>query len=73
MNNSGGTQYLFTDNGDFTFMFRDGAGNTGSLLASVDRIDKEVPEAVSVSYSPDMLTSGSVVATITLNETGTVP
>ncbi len=37
------TQYLFTGNGIFLFTFNDLAGNTGEALATVDRIDKEVP------------------------------
>jgi hypothetical protein len=35
--------YVFEDNGSFLFEFVDLAGNTGSYLAVVDRIDKTSP------------------------------
>lgn len=43
MNNSGLSQYTFTDNGSFTFQFTDAAGNTGSATATVNNIDKTKP------------------------------
>lgn len=45
MNNNGSKTYTFTDNGEFTFIFRDSAGNTNTLTASVNWIDKVVPTA----------------------------
>jgi hypothetical protein len=71
-NNSGGTHYLFTGNGEFIFSFRDVAGNTGEAKANVHWIDKEVPEAVNVEYSPASLTGGDVVVKLTLNEKGKI-
>jgi hypothetical protein len=61
----------FTGNATFTFTFQDIAGNTGSKEAKVTRIDKQAPIAT-ITYSPNVLTYDSVVATVTLNETGTV-
>ncbi|HPC34832.1 MAG TPA: hypothetical protein PLP73_04130, partial [Candidatus Absconditabacterales bacterium] len=37
------TGYTFTGNGSFTFEFQDLAGNTGSNVATVNRIDKSLP------------------------------
>lgn len=42
-NNGWSTQYTFTNNGIFTFDFRDWVGNTGTVLATVDNINKSVP------------------------------
>lgn len=44
-NNNGKTNYVFTKNGAFTFAFQDSAGNTGSITANVDWIDKVAPTA----------------------------
>ena len=44
-NNNKKTNYVFTKNGEFTFEFRDAAGNTGSITAKVDWIDKVAPTA----------------------------
>ena len=48
-NNSGLTTYTFTDNGSFTFEFRDAAGNTGSATAIVNNIDKTDPAVPTAS------------------------
>jgi hypothetical protein len=71
-NNGGSTGYTFTGNGSFEFEYEDNAGNTGSKLAEVTNIDKTAPEIVSVTYNPNQTsrTSGDVVVTVTLNETG---
>ena len=45
-NNGGLSTYTFTDNGTFTFNFVDAAGNTGSVLAIVNYIDKTLPEII---------------------------
>jgi hypothetical protein len=58
------TNHTFTENGTFLFTFEDPSGNTGELLATVDRIDK-VPVTWYVEYSPASLTNQDVVATIT--------
>lgn len=42
-NNSWSFMYTFTENGSFTFEFRDLAGNTGSTTATVAHINKSMP------------------------------
>jgi hypothetical protein len=71
-NNGGNTHYVFTNNGDFTFQYSDPAGNTGNLTVTVDRIDKVLPVATSLTYSTSSLTNGTVLATLTLSEPGNV-
>ncbi|HZG78301.1 MAG TPA: hypothetical protein VEZ72_20785, partial [Paenibacillus sp.] len=44
VNNNGRSVYTFTENGTFTFMFRDEAGNEGTATATVTVIDKEAPQ-----------------------------
>ncbi|TLS51047.1 DUF5011 domain-containing protein [Paenibacillus antri] len=44
INNGGRSVYTFTENGTFTFMFQDEAGNEGTATATVDVIDKEAPQ-----------------------------
>jgi hypothetical protein len=67
------TYHLFTGNGEYTFTYHDQAGNTGSAIAKVDRIDTTPPTATNLTFSPASLTSGNVLATLTLSETGNVP
>jgi hypothetical protein len=62
--------YLFTGNGEFTFIWS-GYETTGMMTATVDRIDRIAPTATIV-YTPLTPTVGPVIATLTLNETGTV-
>jgi hypothetical protein len=45
-NNGGSDSYTFTSNGDFTFEFVDGSGNTGSTTAIVANIDRQAPGVV---------------------------
>lgn len=40
---NGSYVYEFTDNGSFTFCFTDAAGNSGTLEANVDWIDRSLP------------------------------
>ncbi|MBT2654579.1 pectate lyase [Bacillus sp. ISL-18] len=42
-NNNGLGQYTFSQNGSFTFTFEDAAGNAGSVVATVNNIDKTAP------------------------------
>jgi hypothetical protein len=72
LTNTGGDTHTFTQNGTFLFTYQDHLGRTGSTMATVTRIDKDPPQVVSITYSPSTTTAGPVVATITLNETGTV-
>ncbi|MFD0586636.1 hypothetical protein ACFQZE_01375 [Paenibacillus sp. GCM10027627] len=44
VNNSGSSSFTFKENGEFTFQFRDEAGNAGSAKATVANIDKEAPK-----------------------------
>lgn len=57
-NNLGNT-YTFTENGEFTFEFKDEAGNTGSVLAKVDNIDKTIPVAQIITPISSLI-SGTV-------------
>ena len=43
--------HTFTGNGSYTFTFSDLAGNTGSVTATVNNIDKVIPTA-SILYNP---------------------
>ncbi|RIE02943.1 Ig-like domain repeat protein [Cohnella faecalis] len=45
LNNSGRSVYTFAENGTFTFRFEDEAGNTASVVAEVDNIDRTPPAA----------------------------
>ncbi len=67
--NEGGTQHTFTENGSFTFVFEDEAGNQSTVEAVVDRIDKTPPQAA-VSYSTTEPTNMPVRVTIEANEPG---
>ena len=66
-NNGGLDTYRFTENGTFTFSFEDAAGNTGTVEAAVDWIDRTPPTA-SIEYSPASSTFQNVDATITLSD-----
>lgn len=44
-NNNGSRTYTFAENGEFTFEFRDDAGNTDHITARVNWIDKIAPTA----------------------------
>jgi len=70
-NNGGSLIYTFTKNGNFTFEFKDEAGNTGTKTAAVDNIDKTVPTAT-ISYSTTNDTTKSVTATLKPSEDVTV-
>ena len=51
-NNDGKDTYVFTENGEFTFEFKDEKGNKGTATAKVDWIDKNGPTA-DVKYKLD--------------------
>jgi len=67
INNNGSKEYVFTDNGEFTFEFMDKAGNKGSVTAIVNNISKNAPRG-KITYSTTKLTNQDVVATITFDE-----
>ena len=46
MNNGTSREYIFTENGSFTFKFKDKAGNEGSVTANVTCINKEQEKPV---------------------------
>ncbi|RTE05011.1 Ig-like domain repeat protein [Paenibacillus whitsoniae] len=71
VNNQGNPTYTFTDNGEFTFVFRDEAGNQQELRAYVDRIDKQKPVAT-IRYSTSVPTNADVRASVDANEAITV-
>lgn len=60
-------EYVFADNGEFTFLFEDKAGNRGSAVARVDWIDKTVPIAT-LSYDKVNKTSSPVKVEISFDE-----
>jgi len=64
LNNSGKMEYTFIQNGEFTFEFADIAGNSTTMTASVNWIDKTLP-AASLKYSNTQMTNKPV--TVTLN------
>lgn len=49
-NNSGNDTYKFTENGEFTFEFKDKAGNTGKATASVTNIEEKDTTAPTVMF-----------------------
>lgn len=68
----GGATHVFDDNGEFTFEFKDRAGNTGSAVATVTWIDKDAP-VFTVSWNTTKPTNQPVIATVTgLDEGDTV-
>jgi hypothetical protein len=72
-NNNGNVSYQFTSNGEFTFTYHDQAGNTGSAIAKVDRIDKTPPHISSLLFIPASLTKEAVVVHMTVDEPITTP
>ncbi len=67
LNNGGSATHVFTENGEFVYNYRNPAGVSGAITASVSTIDKLAPE-VEVSYSTTELTNGSVIATMIASE-----
>ena len=66
-NNGGRTAYTFTENGEFTFEFKDANGLTGSVTAVVDWIDKTPPTATA-TYSTTQKTNQNVTVTLSFSE-----
>lgn len=71
VNNGGQTAYTFTENGKYTFEFRDEAGNVNTVTAAYDRIDKVQP-ALQIQYSTLAPTNADVRAIVVANEPITV-
>jgi hypothetical protein len=51
-----------------SFLFTDVAGNTGSASYAVTWIDKTPPQAISLTYAPQVFTTGGVTATLITDE-----
>ena len=71
LNNSGSTEYTFTENGSFTFEFEDYEGNKGTATANVDWICKTLPNAT-FTYNITDPTNQDVTVTVTFDREGTV-
>ncbi|MCQ1530301.1 DUF5011 domain-containing protein [Lutispora saccharofermentans] len=69
LNNGGGSEYVFNENGTFTFEFMDEAGNIGYEEVTVSNIDKSAPEA-GIRYYTDELKPNKVFAEIYFPEKG---
>lgn len=67
----GGGVHRFEENGTYTFIVEDAAGNQSSFTAIVNRIDRTPPEA-EIAYSITAPTNGTVRALVTANEPVTV-
>jgi len=63
LNNSGKMEYIFIQNGEFTFELADIAGNSTVMTASVNWIDK-TPPAGSLEYSNMQMTNKTVMVTL---------
>lgn len=63
----GGEQYVFTENGEHTFVFTDGCGNSGSSIVTVDIIDK-TPPTITVDPYVTAQTNQPLVVTASTNE-----
>ncbi|MNO35694.1 hypothetical protein D3C76_257490 [compost metagenome] len=70
-NNNGKMTHTFTENGTFTFEFKDAAGNAGTAEAVVNIIDKEAPK-VKVMRSYQFGTDGSKTFGTILDSNGHV-
>lgn len=62
-NNEGANEYTFRENGTFPFSIIDAFGNTATIVAKVDWIDK-APITATVTYSETGPTNSNIVATI---------
>lgn len=68
----GGSEVIFTTNGQHTFKFRDAAGNETELIAVVDWIARETPEPT-ITFNTTTWTYEPVTATISYdNETAPI-
>jgi len=65
----GGNTHTFTKNGTYTFKYVDEAGNSGTAVAEVTWIDKDVPVAT-ITYSTTNPTNQNVIATISFDKLG---
>ena len=68
LNNYGRDQYIFVENGEFTFEYSDLAGNFEQKTASVDYIDSSAP-TITLEYSQVDPTQNNVVVTVISDKT----
>jgi hypothetical protein len=71
-NNGGSNQYRFTQNGEFTFDFRDVAGNAGQVTARVDYIDRVAPVG-RINYSTRDWTNEAVTVVLEATDNSGAP
>lgn len=64
-NNNGSTTYTFTDNGTFTFNFLDDVGHTGTVVATVNNIDRDNPVITGLSPVPGSYVTSDTKITFT--------
>ena len=71
-NNNHNKVYTFVDNGEFTFTYKDEAGNTGAIVAKVDWITKKVElPIIRLHYSEEKKTKGPV-SVMLINQGGPI-
>lgn len=64
-----GKDYYVTENGTYTAYAKDAAGNVGSAVITVDNIDHEAPEIISVTKSTEAIyTNGTVQINVTARD-----
>jgi len=66
-NNEGSNEYVFTQNGEFTFEYQDKSGEKKTITAKVDWIDKDAPIGT-ISYNIMTSVNHDIVATLESNE-----
>ncbi|MGN0180446.1 MAG: Ig-like domain repeat protein, partial [Monoglobaceae bacterium] len=66
-NNNGQKTKRFSENGEFTFTYKNAIGIEGEATASVTNIDKE-PPIVTISYSHNSVTNEDVIVTFNCSE-----
>lgn len=64
--------YTFTENGSFTFIATDAAGNVAQQTVTITNIDKSAPAAPTASANPTQPTSGNVTVTAAFSDDSTV-
>lgn len=64
----GGLTHTFNANGSFTFEFTDTDGNTGSVIATVNNIDKTAPIITINPYDDDTPTNQNIIITASTND-----
>lgn len=63
LNNSGSSEYIFNQNGQFVFEFKDSSGNRGKALAQVSGLDTGIG-CIDVAYSAKLPSKGPVKVTL---------